>query len=500
MADYGITDYGFVRKPFTNIYNDTITGFQTRLGNDFDVSDGSINQQFIATFVDGLDLAWQGLQGIYSSQTVQGAEGIYLDDLLSQQGVFREGKTAGSGTALVFSNLATTSVGQVIPTTSTVSCTNNITYEVTKQITIDGFGASYSLAASQLFTATTYTFTIYNIDNPATFSFTWTTGEAGNIDTMLLALSQYVNTTIPDLPYPAYFNTANRTMYVGYNQATGLPAPLPLGKLYVNASPAVGVIGNRVELKARTVGYNPAPTQSLLALTPSYTGYSGIINWQALSSGTEVQTDAEYRLAYQASDNTSLANTEDSIRTAVLNLEGTTACVVWTNTTSNYIYDRFDEIVCLPYTYNVVVEGGDDSEIAATILSKMPIGVPQYGTTSVVVGTSTVFFTKASKFPIAVKIKYQTKDNTALTEAQKESLRNLYIDLTDSLYIGDEIIATQYEAASYSILPYNKMKSIVAEIKDLTSGGSYTQDSLVAGHNQRPQLLVNQILFERIPA
>lgn len=501
MADYGVTDYGFVRKPYDKIFSDLITTFQSKLGNDFDVSDGSINQQFLATYADALDLSWQAAQGVYSSQTIQGAEGIYLDDLLSQQGVFREGKTKGGGQVLLLSNLATTTVGQTISSFSTVSNTNNIIYDVQDVVTIDGFGSTYSLAATQVASATTYNIVIYNINSPSSSMFTWTTGGGTDIDDMLLALSQYINTVIPDLEYPAYYNTTTRIMYVGYNQTTGLPAPLPSGELYVNVTPAVGLIGNIINVEARTEGFYPIAIQSMLALSPTYTGYSGVINWQQLSSGTEVQTDAEYRLAYQQSDNTSIANTEDSIRTAILNLEGTTACVVWENPTFEYVYDYSDKLVCPPYTYNVVVEGGNDDEIANTILVKMPLGVNQYGTTTVVVNDKTIRFTKAAKFPIALKIKYQTKDNTPLTEVQKNTLSDTYIELVNSLYIGDEIIATQFEAATYSVIPYNKVKSIVAEIKDLTiSGGNYTSDSLIADHNERPQLLVNQILFERIPA
>ncbi|AKJ74388.1 putative baseplate component [Salmonella phage 21] len=35
---------------------------------------------------------------MYSAQTLAGAEGIYLDELLGRRGIYRRGKTRGSGT------------------------------------------------------------------------------------------------------------------------------------------------------------------------------------------------------------------------------------------------------------------------------------------------------------------------------------------------------------------------------------------------------------------
>jgi hypothetical protein len=499
MADYGITDAGFVRKPFQQIYNDLVASFQSKLGNDFDVSEGSINQQFISTFADPIDLAWQGLQGIASSQTLNGAEGVYLDDLLSQQGFFREGKTKGGGQALALSNMATTSVSQIANVLSLVSCNNNITYAVTNAVPYDSFGAAYYLPASMLTVGVTYNFTIYTLGSPTPSPFVWTVS-ADNKESLLIALSQYINDASTNIASPAFYNNTTQTLYVGYNPSTLLPSPLPLKTLYVNNVPTVGVIGNIVDIEARTAGFNPAPINSLTSLLPTYTGNVGIINWAALSSGTDVQTDAEYVNAYQKASSNNSSNTEESIRTAVLKLEGTTSCVVWENPSQYYIYDQSSKLVCQPYTYNVVVEGGDNTEIANTILKQMPIGVKQYGTTTISLTDRNVTFTKAVPMDIGVRVSYQPKDNTPLSETQRQQLQEAYQELVDSLAIGDDIIPDQFVAATYSVLPYTKIRSIKVEVRTINMvDNNYKTTAIITDHDMRAKLSLDNILFERLP-
>ena len=48
--------------------------------------------------------AWNMLAAVYSSQTINGAEGIYLDEILGRRGVFRKDASAGTGYATVISD------------------------------------------------------------------------------------------------------------------------------------------------------------------------------------------------------------------------------------------------------------------------------------------------------------------------------------------------------------------------------------------------------------
>jgi len=170
----GITEYGFQRKTLQEILTSMKTNLRGKLGEDWNVETGSIEDQFISVFAEEADQCWQGLEGVVSSNTLEGAEGIYLDDILSRQGVYRQGRTASSGRATLFSNYATVNLGVTIPTTSIVSASNNLSYSVVESKVIDNFMSCYKLSASQLSVGTSYTISIYNVNAASNRTFVWT--------------------------------------------------------------------------------------------------------------------------------------------------------------------------------------------------------------------------------------------------------------------------------------------------------------------------------------
>ena len=83
MADYGVTPYGFVRKPLIPIIDDMKGDAQDGFGNDVNLDNDSLIYQYIAINAEQFDQVWQGMEGVYNAQTVDGAEGVYLDDVFS---------------------------------------------------------------------------------------------------------------------------------------------------------------------------------------------------------------------------------------------------------------------------------------------------------------------------------------------------------------------------------------------------------------------------------
>lgn len=501
----GVTDYGFVRKTLQEILTSMKVNVKNKLGSDWDTSTGSPTEQFLSTFAEEADQCWQGAEGIYSSQTIDGAEGIYLDDLLSQQGVYRKGQTASSGKGVVFSNYATVPLGTIINAGATVTASNNVTYTTQRDVTIDNYMSAYKLSASQLTVGVEYTFNFYNVSSPNTNTFVWTPVTETDKDNMLRNLAIFVNENILDKPTQAYYDPTStiRTLFVGFNQSTLLPAPFNSGQLYVSATPRVGSLGHSVSLITETLGFNPLPPNGLISLSPTYTGYQSIVNGDDFNAGSEVQTDAEYRLSALTIKDSSVAGTPDSLISSLLRLDGVVDATLFENPTNNYIYDVSGNTVTEPYTYNVAVLGGDDNEVAQVILDKSPANTRRYGLyTASAINTKglsvDINFTRVGYFDAEIEVTYTAKDNTLLTDQEKSNIIKNIAYAVSELRIGDSIPRNLIEAVTFQSVAFSRLRSVSVQLKDLTVPlGTFTTEDITADYDEKPRVLLDKITFKR---
>ena len=306
-----------------------------------------------------------------------------------------------------------------------------------------------------------------------------------------------------DSPTKSYYDLATRTTYIGYNSSNNLPNPFPNKRLYVNVSPKAGTIGHSVNIEAQTAGYYPLSANNLTGISPTYVGYSGVVNYVELNAGSEVQTDAEFRLSALNIKDTSIAGTPDALKSALLKLEGVSACEVFENPTKDYIYDTSSNLVCEPYTYNVVVLGGDDNDVATTIYTKGYGNTRRYGNYATTIinnqGKSTVVkYSRASYFDVGVEVAYKTKDNSPLTEQEKNLITSNLISIVKSGDIGDYIVPKQLEATVYQSVSFGRLLSVEVKIKDLTlPSPSLTTNTLLADYDEQPRLLVQNLTYRR---
>ncbi len=477
---------------------------KTKLGSDWNTETGTIEDQFISVFAEEADEVWQGIEGVVASQTTQGAEGVYLDDVYARQGIYRQGKTKGGGQAVLQSNLQNLVIGTIVNAGLTISASNGIQYNSIESVTLDNYASCYKITASQLVIGTAYTFIFYNSNSPSTKSFTRTAITDVDKDIFLQALATFVNEVVIDSPNKAYFDPSSRTLFVGYNPATNLPNPFPNKRLYVSVSPKTGTVGYNTTVEANTAGYYPLGANKLTAISPIYTGYDSVVNYVNLNSGTDVQTDAELRLSALNIKDTSIAGTPDALKSSLLKLAGVTAVEVFENPSKVYVYDNGSKLVCEPYTYNVVVLGGSDNEVANTIYKKGYGNTKRYGTYNTTItntnGASiTISYTRASYFDVGVEVGYTTKDNSPLSEQEKNSVTLALVELMNSLSIGDYVLPKQIEAVVYQSVAFTRLKNLVVSIKDMTlPSPTFTTNNLLANHNEKPRVLVDNITYRRL--
>lgn len=499
-----VTSYGYERKTLSSILTSMKERLRSKLGNDWNVETGSIEDQFISVFAEELDQAEQGVEGVVAAQTIEGAEGVFLDDVLSQRGVFRKGKTAGGGAAIIFTKASFGMNRTLSKDSYSVTALNNVVYNFESDVTIENYMSCFKLQASQLQVGFNYTFQVYNTNSTKTTQFTWEVISDSDRDNMLRALVVFFNDNITDQPYPTYYRATNRTLYCGFDPNTNLPSPFPDSTLYVSATPYTGSVGTKVYLKANVVGYKPLSANGLVNVIPSYSGYDSIVNYTDLNSGTEVQTDVEYLYSASSIENDSIAGTPNALKGALLAIEGVVDAEVFENPSANYIYDVSNNKVCDPYKYHIVVLGGEDQDIAQVIYDKAYGNTQQNGNTVVNARnykdqSVAVRFTRAGRFNIAVDIKYKTKDNTPLNDTEKTVISNKLSEIVDTFSIGDVVSVNMLEAITYQAASFSRLKQVVLTIKDLTaSGSSFTNQDLTADFYEKPNLDASNVTFGRI--
>ena len=109
------------------------------------------------------------------------------------------------------------------------------------------------------------------------------------------------------------------------------------------------------------------------------------------SLGTNVETDAEFRLRQVQELRAQGASTVAAIRAKVENISGVTGVYVFENTG-----DVTDGDGLPPHSFEVVVSGGADADIAKAIATYKPVGIATYGSTT----TAT---TDANGFAVNIK-------------------------------------------------------------------------------------------------
>jgi uncharacterized phage protein gp47/JayE len=94
MTEYGVTDKGFIIKPYSVILEELKLLAQQYFGEDIDLSENSRFLRFLEIIAKREDELWQKLEDVYYSGFIQFANGENLDRVVALLGIRRkEGET-----------------------------------------------------------------------------------------------------------------------------------------------------------------------------------------------------------------------------------------------------------------------------------------------------------------------------------------------------------------------------------------------------------------------
>lgn len=159
-----------------------------------------------------------------------------------------------------------------------------------------------------------------------------------------------------------------------------------------------------------------------------------------------------------------------------------------------YENDTMNTVDTLPAkSFEIVVEGGDDDEIAQGILTKKPAGIQAYGNTIKTVSDDDgnqfqIGFTRPTKKPVDFKITFVS--STLQTDEWKANIKSELIKAFDSLYtVGDSVYAYNL----YYILNNHSEIKNVTEFKVKLHFASNYDDSVAIGKRELATLSEDNI-------
>lgn len=356
MPDYGVTEKGFVLKRADTIMDEIHTDLTEGFGIDTRLSDSSFLDVLVTTFVGQIANLWETAQDSYYSKYPATSNGLNLDHAVQYGGIRR---TPNKRTCYPLH--CTGDDGSYIREEAIVA-TNTMPevrlYSADEfQITRDAFNSvSVSVAAVQ--PGGVYSVTI----NGSQYSYSNVDGTA---DDILAGLKAAITTT-------EYLITLGDTESVLIIEDTVKTRSNTLVLSENLTTSSVTVIANFL---TQEYGKITLPYGIITKMINNISGFTAVVNKLEPTYGRKAESDIELRQSYIAKSALRSNTMIDSIVAELLNnIANVESASGYENDT-----DVVDSRGLPPHSVEIIVEGGDNTEIAEAILKRKAGGIQTHG-------------------------------------------------------------------------------------------------------------------------
>jgi uncharacterized phage protein gp47/JayE len=390
---------GFRRKNFHEIKTGIEQSLIASLGS-INLMPPSIFASLVAIFAEREALIWQQVEAVYNASYPDTAEGYSLDGVCALTGIIRAVDTYSQGycqlTALNYTKIPKNSLINVKHSNNSFAVTEDIivTNEKCCRITIeisDSFKSEYELTINQQ----SVKYSRLKDDEPAAI--------AAALATVINDMNNTNDTN----------NTKNMTIgisAIAVNNSLSLSAINYWDEFSCFVADGLKILDctNNAPVIATKTGAIIAPTCSLTEIHTPVAGWISVSNASAVKIGNNLESDRDLRARRNASIKLGGSGTFESIRANLLNLDGVTAARITENNS-----DRVDQHGLPPHSFEVLITGGDDVNIAKLIWQKKPAGIKTHGRLGVVIIDSTgteqvINFSRPSKVFVHAQITLTT--------------------------------------------------------------------------------------------
>jgi uncharacterized phage protein gp47/JayE len=353
--EYGVTNRGFVIKPFEVILQEAQDDFRVAFGNDIDLSDTSIEGVYVKNQALKWAQLWEQLGKLYAIGDVDDSFGVYLDRLVNFINVERlkanatqvyECLWAKEGTEITTGHLLRTASGQTFKISNAVTVSRS---------TLLGF----ILSVKEAIAGHAYQLQI----NTAIISYTAIDGD--DEEQIQAGIAAAI-----EAAFPGVFEKLKVDDGLSVHSRIGVEA-FSMASSDINLE--FPLLGFYAVYTATKTGEVIVSIGALNEIVRKVNGLDSAVNYASGITGRAMESDTELRMGLGARQKQSTAN-EVAIQNEILKVSGVEYARVYSNRDIVEVDGR------PPKSYEAVVVGGDEQAIAELIFEKGPAGIQAFGT------------------------------------------------------------------------------------------------------------------------
>jgi uncharacterized phage protein gp47/JayE len=447
--DYGVTDKGFVVKPFEIILQEEQEDFRAAFGNDIDLSDTSISGVYVKNQALKRTQIWEQLGKLYAIGDVDDSFGVYLDRLTNYVNVPR---LAASSTQVYECLWA--KEGTVIPAGNLLRIAQGQTFKIAGAATISRLTLlGFLLAVKNVVAGHAYQLQI----NTAVIAYTALDGdEETQIQDGIAAAAEAA--------FPGVFEFKNTDEGLLVHSKTGLEA-FSLGSSDANLE--FPLLGFFAVYTATAAGAIIVSIGALNEIVSRVNGLDSAVNYASGITGRAVESDTELRMRLGTRQKQATAN-EIAIQNEILKISGVQYARVYSNRDKAEVDGR------PPKSYEAVVVGGDEQQIAELIFDVAPAGIQAFGKITKDVTDSEGFhwdigFSRPANKYIWIKIDYSRNTEEDLPLDVVSAIQNNIMTWCQTaLNVGVDLIYQKMFRPVYDVAGIGFAAIKVAASYDLT--------------------------------
>lgn len=460
MADYGVTEKGFVIKRLDEILEELHSELSEKFGFNTRLDSQSFLNVLITTYGGKLAELWEVAQGSYYAKYPSTAEGVSLDNAVQYGGIRRSPNkysyytlhcTGDDGTVVrQGATVATNTAPQrKLAAVAEFEITRDRFNRVSVRVAAPAKGEIYSLSI-----------------NGVQFSYTSTSDDELNIIKGLCAAMN------PD-GYAVSVNESDITLDIA-DEVVSRNGVIVLSDNLTTSS--VTVLADFA-----TVDYGKLifPNGTVTVMITNISGFNEVENLIIPTYGRMQETDIELRHSYLAKSAIRSTRMIDSICSQLINnVPNVESATGYENNT-----DDTDEEGRPPHSVEIIVDGGDETAIASIILDKKAAGIQTFGKITVNVATEygdsvPVSFNRPEYVYVWMKVTLDAEQSYLPTNFANLTVDSIVEDAS-KLQAGDNMLSQTFNDGIYATVggvTYIDIKCAATTNKDyIPADSEYTK-------------------------
>lgn len=425
----GLTSEGLVIKRLPEVLSDTkqkeveLFADLVPVGEVVDTTDSSTLGRLAALASPSAADVWEAIQQVYSAFDANSTTGIAQDNLYAIGGMTRQEATSTTAQVLVKGDTNTF----ITPTSVVSSSTTGKQFNVVNGIALNASIAS-GVDVNILVLANSTAYTVTYATTTTTSNITYTSDASATVVEILNGLKALVDSAHQSLQ-ATIVGTTLQIMCVDVFQTVNFTTTTNLGIVKVST------VGDVV---ANEVGPIEQVVNSIDTIATPILGWDSVINPLEAGTGTNRETDEEYRIRFRDSKFDRATNTLEAIYSALLKLSTVEEVIIYENDTNITDGNGVPAHSFLP-----IVIGGVSSDIANAIWNNKPIGISSEGNTTVSIVdiqgfNHDVSFQRPTPVPVYISVSLTTDSNYPVDGDEK--VKSALVSYFGSLKVGEDII------------------------------------------------------------